>query len=279
MNMVSDKLDIIVLAGQSNAQGQGQGETEKEYVPNERVLMMTDDADPKFVTENGTVRLVMKQPAINQVAVAEERTEQGKKIGCLALSFAEHYVKECLAEDRKLLIIQANHGGTGFARPEWGVGNVMHTRMIHMTKEALSYHPENRVVALLWHQGEHDAFENAHWDPEKRYCVHKANLSATLDDFYAQIGDSAIPFIAGGFCDEWYLENKVACDAVLSAIKACVAQVGGGFVETSGLLSNKQKVGNADDIHFCRESLRILGERYFAQYAMLAKRKENNCWK
>lgn len=66
--MVSDKLDILVLAGQSNAQGQGQGETEKEYVPNERVLMMTDDADPRFVTENGTVRLVMKQPAIKRLA-------------------------------------------------------------------------------------------------------------------------------------------------------------------------------------------------------------------
>ncbi len=51
--------------------------------------------------------------------------------------------------------------------------------------------------------------------------------------------------------------------------KAYVLRAGG--VETAGLLSNKQKVGNGDNIHFCREALRILGERYFAQYAMLTR--------
>ena len=42
-----DKLDIIVLAGQSNAAGSGRGEVTHPYVRDERILMMTDDSNPR----------------------------------------------------------------------------------------------------------------------------------------------------------------------------------------------------------------------------------------
>ena len=38
------------------------------------------------------------------------------------------------------------------------------------------------------------------------------------------------------------------------------------FVQTSDLLSNNQKIQNGDDIHFCREALYILGQRYFEAF-------------
>ena len=37
-----EKYDIIILAGQSNAEGQGLGETAVEYTPDERVHFMKD---------------------------------------------------------------------------------------------------------------------------------------------------------------------------------------------------------------------------------------------
>lgn len=260
-----EKLDIIILAGQSNAAGTGTGEVTQPYAPDARILMMTDTSNPRFETEGDQVYLQLDQPARNIVAVAEEPEE---KNGNFALAFAAKYAQTYLEADRKILIVNAAVGGTGFARPEWGVGNVLHTRLINMVAEALSYNPENRVVAFLWHQGEHDAFENAAWDVEKRYTTHKANLTATINDIYTHFGFAAVPFIAGGFCDEWYLENKEACDAVLKAIRECCAQRG-SFVETAGLLSNNQKTGNGDPIHFCKESLHILGGRYFDAYAAI----------
>lgn len=263
-----ENYDIIVLAGQSNAEGQGRGPVTREFVPDERIHFMTDDTNPEFVeAENGTYRLTMKWPAVNSVSVADERVENGQKIGCFALQFAESYVNQCLQPGRKVLIVNANFGGTGFARPEWGIGNCMHERMIAMTREALSCNPENRVVAVLWSQGEHDAFENADWDPDRRYRTHKDNLMSTFADFRERTGCKDAPVLACGFTDDYYASNPAACDAVLTAIREVIADIGGGFVVSSGLPTN----GAEDFYHFNRESLHILGGRFFEKYKEICR--------
>ena len=267
-----ERYDIIILAGQSNAEGQGYGEVAREFVPSQRIHFMKDDANPKFVTENGVTRLVMKLPAVNTISVADERvTEQGKT-GCFALQFAEKYAEACLEEGRKVLIVNANFGGTGFSRPEWGVGNPMHTRMLSMTEAALALNSENRVVAILWSQGEHDSFENPSWDPAKRYVTHKANLTATFADLYEKLGDRSIPLIACGFTELFCQLLPEATAVVLRAIREVVADFGGGFVETKDLLSNSQTIPDSTDIyHFSRQSLHILGGMFFEQYRKLRK--------
>ena len=50
----------------------------------------------------------------------------------------------------------------------------------------------------------------------------------------------------------------------------------GGFVETDGLKSNAQfskehPFGWDDNIHFCRDALYELGERYFAEFERIIK--------
>jgi len=270
-----EKYDIIILAGQSNAQGQGRGPVTREFVPDERIHFMKDDSNPKFSHEGGITKLVMKWPAVNTISVADERRNaNGDKIGCFALQFAEKYVQEYLEEGRKVLIVDANFGGTGFARPEWGVGNPMHTRMLAMTKAALDENPaENRIVAILWLQGEHDSFENADWDPERRYTTHKKNLTDTFNDYYEMLGDRSIPLIAGEFpetfCNQW----PEATNAVLKAIREVIVdEFGGGFVETKGLPSNALKLPDCKDIyHYCRESLHILGGMFFEKYRQIRK--------
>ena len=263
--------DIIILAGQSNAVGTGRGPVTKEYVPNPRVLMMDDDSDPHFVEENGVARLEMKWPAVNSVAVADERVLEGGKRGCFALQFAEKYVQTYLQPGRQVLIVKACFGGTGVARPEWGVGNCMHTRMLAKTKAALEENPDIRVVAILWSQGEHDSFENADWEPEKRYRVHKDNLTATFRDLYAHLGDKKVPLIACGFPDTYCASVPEASAAVLKAIREVIADFGGAYVDTAGLISNSQTFNDWDIYHFSRESLHILGGMLFDAYAALVE--------
>ena len=269
-----EKYDIIILAGQSNAEGQGVGEVTQEYVPDERVHIMKDDTGFKFGKVDGVTTLIGKWPAVNTITVAEERTHSTKgKVGCFGLWFAKHYADTYLEEGRKVLIVNANFGGTGFARPEWGVGNIMHTRMLSMTKAAIDENPaDNRVVAVLWLQGEHDSFENADWDPDRRYTTHKKNLTATFNDLYEHLGDRSIPLIAGSFPDTFCNEWPEATNAVLKAIyEVVVDDFGGAFVDNKGLESNAQKVGGGDIYHFCKESLRIIGGKYFEKYQELRK--------
>ncbi len=258
-----EKLDIIVLAGQSNSEGYGVGEVTEEYLPDERILWLNDCSKPRFEKEGEVDVFRIDYPAELSVTVAEEPIGAAGKVGKLAISFARAYLADGkLQEGRKLLILNAGVGGTGFRDNQWGLGRTLYQRLKDFTRVALGLNGENRLVAFLWHQGECDSFENAAWSAEKKYAVHKKNLGEMLADFKQEFSCPNLPFIAGGFCDEWYLKNKEACDGVLQAIQEICASHG-AFVFTDGLLSNNQKTGNGDDIHFCRESLHILGKAYY----------------
>jgi len=274
----NEKFDIILLGGQSNSSGYGEGPVTKEYVPNERVLLMENDAVPFYaVPESGSpYRFVMKflNPAArNTVRIADEVLCDYGKISSLAITFAENYAAKCLAPDRKVLIIDSGYGGTGFTCPGWGVGNPLHNRMLDMVSLALSCNPENRLVAFLWHQGEHDVVENEEvgCDPDTLYRTHKANLKAMLDDFYTKFNCKSVPFITGGFCNEWYQSHKICADAVMKAIRESAEAVGGRYLDLSDLTSNNQVLSNGDVIHFSRESQHIMGSRFFGQYLDVMK--------
>ncbi len=270
-DFIKDKLDIVVIAGQSNAEGYGVGEATEEYTPDDRILWLNDKANARFENENGKDVFKIEYPTSLSVTIADEPFNGTSKVGKLAFWFACDYVRQGeLQEGRKLLILNAAVGGTGFRDNQWGLGRLLYERLKAFTSVALSWNTENRLVAFLWHQGECDSFENSDWTVEKKYATHKRNLGEMITDFKKQFACPNLPFIAGGFCDEWYLKNKMPCDAVLRAIKE-VCREHGAFVETSGLKSNNEQTGNGDDIHFCRDATHILGGRYYNAYEKFIK--------
>ncbi len=268
-----EKFDIIVVAGQSNSAGYGLGNATEEYQPSENVLWLNDGLRPRFENEDGKDVFKIDYPSPISVTVADEPIEGDSKVGKLALFFAKQYIESGLLENgRKILILHAGVGGTGFRDNQWGMGRTLYQRVKDFARTALDLNEGNRLVAFLWHQGECDSFENAEWTSEKKYATHKKNLGDMIEDFKAEFSCLNLPFIAGGFCDEWYLKNKTQCDAVLRAIKEVCAKHG-GFVETAGLKSNNEKIGNGDDIHFCREASHILGKKYFEAYMKICNKK------
>ena len=68
--------------------------------------------------------------------------------------------KFAIKEGRKVLIVKTAIGGTGFMRNHWGKGCPMTERAFKMIDYSLSLEENSRIVAVLWHQGEHDAFES-----------------------------------------------------------------------------------------------------------------------
>ena len=248
------KFDIIIQAGQSNSEGYGLGPVEKEYIPTDKVWQL--DA-PKRVTSLPTCMdiVYLDEPLV--LKVAEETEGENGKVGNFGLTFSEEYIKAgMLEEDRAILIVRAGVGGTGFFRKEWGLDSLLYNKLIELVDYALSLNEENRVVALLWHQGECDSAEKN--SPEK----FGEALKAQMLDTRARYGE--IPIIAGDFVNEWKSKNLELCNPIVAKIKETIAELGnGGFVETADLPSNNQKTGNGDDIHFCRESQYVLGRRYF----------------
>jgi hypothetical protein len=268
--------DIIILGGQSHAEGNGLGETAVPYEPDERILMMRDGG--KFGYEeqpDGKMKFLVTEPYTFVTEIAKERNDGTQSYGMFALTFAKKYVEAgLLSEGRQLLILNTAAGGTGFAGKQWGIGNVLHSRLLLMMNEAKKS-DDDRFVAFLWHQGEHDAFENAEINAEKRREIYRADLTATVNAIREKVGNGSLPFIAGEFVSEWKDKNAIACDAVLAATADVCKNLGNGaLVIARDLPSNNQTIGNGDDIHFCRESLRILGNRYFDAYTEITGLKK-----
>lgn len=265
--------DVILLAGQSNAEGCGRGEVDRPYEPTPRILEIRGVKHPHYQNIDGVDQLVDVENEF-QVGVADLKWGG---CGCLALYFAREYVNAgLLKEGRKLLIVYAPVGGTGFARGQWNMEGNLYKRMIEMTNDALGLHKDNKLVALLWHQGESDSFPFASDGDEKfkkmedRYYNY---LSAFVSSVRERYEAPELPFIAAKFVnDEWYKANKAGADAVYAATERVVKACGNAaFLETADLSSNDKATGNGDTIHFCHESLRILGERYFEAFTKIVK--------
>ena len=257
MEKGKEKFDIIIQGGQSNADGEGRGFVEKEFNPSSKI---------KYLNSFKTINLlenyleIIYEDKPFEISVANNHLNNGELCGDFSLSFAEAYVKQgYLEKGRSLLIIRAAVGGTGFFGKHWGLNDSVYLKMLDMVDYALSLNRENRVVAFLWHQGEHDAV--GRHDPK----VYQEQLDSMIKAVRSRYG--CMPFVVGDFVCEWKKTNKQLCEPILSVIHSVIEQNKKcGFVNTQGLLSNNQKLGNGDIIHFCRQSLQELGCRYFASF-------------
>lgn len=138
--------------------------------------------------------------------------------------------------------------------------------MMEMVDFARSLNAENRVVGFLWHQGETDAIEGN--TPEAYY----KQLMDMLCDIRAYYGN--IPFVAADFVHEWKNHNLHIAEPIVEVIRRVTETAdNAAFVETCDLPSNNQKIGNQDEIHFCRQSLCELGHRYFSAFEGLVGEK------
>ena len=265
--MTMIKYDIIVVAGQSNAEGNGIKKDDKEII-SEKVYQIADkNYIGTKVLDDGKVIIDMVYPTEMVFEKAHERVDaNGNKFADFSETFAKCYIDGgFLEKGRKVLIIKTAVGGTGFARHEWGVGSVLFDRMNLMVNYGLKLNKENRIVAFLWHQGEHDAFENAELDTIERYNFYYENFKKQTLAFREKYGKD-IPVIAGEFANSWaeLSENKEKCDAVERATKDVCKDIGRAAVaESEGLLSNDDAFHNGDNIHFCADSIYEFGMRYY----------------
>jgi len=235
--------DIIIQGGQSNSEGCGIGPVEFPYQPCPEILMMKSDLS---------------------IDIARENIYEGNTIGNLSLTFADRYIKNGrLKSKRKLLILMAAVGGTGFYDNRWGLKDDLYLKMIEMINKALSLNPANRSVVFLWHQGETDTA-----NPDRN--THYNNLRTLVEKVRQTSEQYALPFVAGDFVQKWYNENTDICKPIVTAIRDVCSDIGhAAFVETDGLTSNSEITGNDDIIHFSREALYELGNRYYNAYAKI----------
>lgn len=262
-----EKYDIIIQGGQSNAEGSGRGPVLKAYEPSEDIYYL----DVEYTLENvegGHIVHYTDKPFI--LKMAEERETPTGLASDFALTFAKKYIEDGrLEKGRKLLIIRSAIGGTGYAFGHWGVGRPLHEKMLEMTDYALSLNPnENRIVAFLWHQGEHEAVYGTTTDTFRTFMLDTINSVRTR---YAL---PSLPFICADFVQHWKRHNLSICEPIIKELQNVVDSVDSAmFIRTENLPSNDRSWNNGDTIHFSRQALYELGERYYLAYKLLTNKQ------
>ena len=248
LDFSNEVFDIIFQGGQSNAEGCGVGPTSDPYVPTDDICYLS---------------------RWDHLYTAEEHMLGETLCSDFGLFFAREYVRQGLLEKgRKVLIVRGSRGGTGWVDHQWGVGEPLFEESMDYFRKSIKLNPANRVVAFLWHQGETDS------DGVTTMETHYQHLTTLVNLVRAECGNPRLPFICADFCHDWKSENAAHCEPIISAmINSCIDLGHARFVLTDTLKSNRQgNDGVGDNIHFCRDSLRLLGQRYFDAYRDLSGR-------
>lgn len=243
----ADGFDVVAILGQSNALGWGKGADEPS----------ADVPDPRIWQWPGS------GPDMDTVVPASDPlvgpfTASG--IGP-AMSFARAYVA---GQDREVLLVQAAVNGTGFT-PLQGMtwdpdlhGSVrnLYDEAVTQIRGALDQAPGNRLVAVLWVQGESDV---AVLTPQE-YAQKLDGLVARLR---ADVGPA--PLVIGQMVPEWIAGNKARA-AIDAVHRQTPDRVGDAvFVPGPSAMNN----GPDDDIHYDAMGQREQGRRMYTAWVGL----------
>lgn len=272
--------DVIVIAGQSNAVGRGLGEVSENPIYLQeagRVFQLG-----RFGADDG--KIIPASEPLHHWGQAPGKNIDRKGF---AYPFALRYAHG-LSKLRKVLLVPVARGSTTIllwdreqqAFTHAGLDDlgptILWDDMVQRTRQALALHPGNRLVAVLWHQGEADI--NALANPRSGlhafmtggdlYRAKLEELRAGLRKAFDVPGQNPFMFLIGECSETWMpmkgneAGRKAKAD-IGEAIKAAAASDPTG---ASSLVSSAGITGTnpgEDGLHFSAEGAFQLGERFY----------------
>ena len=267
------RIHIFLIAGQSNSVGFNSDPFTAEDAVVDRIWQL------QVCSNNGT----SLPPAQTFLNVSAEPLEP-----CAGahVSFARPFARALLSAlpaDDLVVLVPTGISGTGFFDKVWpaytGSGFIRAVERLKVTWQLL--HDEKRWQqynitwsGVLWHQGEHDAGDNAQGNIANTsyYLNHDIipMIHALRNTSYIHFTHHTLPFIAAQMLPSW-INN--ASHPVRHGVEVALAMVTQyvpytGFADSYGLLGDPMYRSGLDNeiIHFTARSQRILGKRYFAAY-------------
>lgn len=171
----------------------------------------------------------------------------------LAAAFAEEYAHTL---NENIGLIPCADGGT--TMDQWMPGSVLFDHAVMQTKLAMR---TSRLCGILWHQGESDC--SSHESVEEYHD----KFIYMIRKFREELGQ--IPVLIGelGYSENGFSLEKCPYSAEFNRRLEILVK----DVPDCALVSAKDLKDKGDGLHFCTESLREFGKRYFEQYHLLKK--------
>ena len=234
--------DIILVIGQSNTH-QGIGLDRKLDKPSNNIKQLGRFGwnDYKIIPATEPLEHISSLP------------------GCIgfALTFAKEYEKEFLEKGRKVLIIPAGMGSTGFLNNYWNPGDTLYQDAVARTNFVLD-NCNSKLVAILWHQGEND-IENP--DFQKRLDTMIVKMRKDLRG-----ENNKVPFILGGLVPYWTSQDnsRIRLNTIIANTVRRVEYT--GFADPTKPEVIVKPDNDFVSIHFDAAGQREMGRRYFSEY-------------
>jgi len=276
----ADGYDVIVIAGQSNAVGRGLGEVVEEPVylqEANRVFQLG-----RFGADDGKII-----PASDPLQHWGQNPGKNLDRRGFAYPLALRYAHD-LAKPRKVLLVPVARGSTTILLWDRQQQNFTHAGvddsgptalwddMVKRTRQALASHPGNRLVAVLWHQGEADVTALANPRSGLHAFMTGGDLyRAKLEELRAQLradfdipGEPPFMFLIGALSETWVpmkgsVAGKKAKADIDAAMKAAAASDPTGasiFVSSAGITGTNP---GEDGLHFSAEGAHQLGQKFY----------------
>jgi hypothetical protein len=220
------KLDLFLLAGQSNMAGRGKVEAQDKKVdPHVWMFTKTNAWAPAIDPLHFDKKIAGVGP--------------GRTFG-IAVAEADPRVNVGL--------VPCAVGGTSI--DQWKKGGKLYTEAIDRAKAAMA---QGTFKAILWHQGESDANPN-------KAKLYAAKLTKLIADFRSDLGLPELPFIVGEL-GPFHEKTSPGTDAFNAQLESFAkTEANCACVSSEGLTS----IG--DNTHFDAASQREFGRRYAAAY-------------
>lgn len=237
---VAVEYDIFLVAGQSNTH-QGAGLDLMIDQPQENIRQLGRGG------ANDLKVILATEPLQHWTALANE-------IG-FCLTFAKAYAASSLKEGRQVLLIPCGYGETGFASGHWNKGEALYEDAVQRTRYALSLSKNNRLVAVLWHQGESDVG----W-PQYQQALHSMIGSMRSDI----AGHQQVPFVLGGMVPYWVAQDsaRMHAQSVIAGTPSRVSMTAFASPYYPTVITKADST--FVPVHYDAAGQRVLGKRYFA---------------
>ncbi|MFC3296312.1 sialate O-acetylesterase [Clavibacter michiganensis] len=242
--------DVVVILGQSNAQGVGTG-----WDPSVDVSVPGLDQLAGSGAKAGQI-----VPAKDSLSHVTTWTTSG---GVQAVGPGMELGRHMLADarpGRKVLLVpaaMASTSMTGDGTYAWNPADTrsrinLFTRALGQIDAALAQDPDNRLVAVVWAQGESDATRTT-------AAGYQSMLLDLVDRLNARYG--AVPFLVGGMVPEWLNVSSLrqAIDTAQQGMPALRSNV--SYIPGAAGYSRAE-----DSIHYTAAGARAMGDKYFAAY-------------
>lgn len=238
--------NIILVIGQSNTH-YGPGLDTAIDVPLDKIKQLGRFGDD-----------AMK--IIDAIEPLQHHSMKTDKIG-FGLTYAK-LLHEYLDDSKKLIIVPCGAGGTGFQTNNWNKGDDLYIDAVERVQYLLSKKPQNKLVSILWHQGESDVANPNYQEDLDRFIV---NIRSDLEA-------ESVPFILGGMVPYWVSQSgsRGNQQMIISNTPDRHDNVGYANPEVPFVI---QKNDNTDDaVHFDAAGQRELANRYFQEFVKIVEK-------